>query len=226
MQSKLKDIIEVCKRLYERRYISPISGNVSHRTEDGNILITPSRVRKFQITENQLCKIDLDGKSLTPEKTHSSEYRVHLKVYKGRQDVRAIIHAHPPFSIVCSLATITFDEPILPETALSLGSIPTIPYAPPGSEELAESIAPYLEDHNAMILQRHGVITFGEDLWEAFDRLEEVEHAANIAYHLSLKGRIPVLGRSQLMKLANYAKDQGFPVPEYAMNLLFRILAK
>lgn len=219
-------IIDICKRLYEKRYIAPSSGNVSVRIDDNTILITPSRVRKYALSPKDLCKIDPEGRPLSEGKAPSSEYRIHCAVYKRRPDVKSVVHAHPPYSIVCSLATITFEHPILPETALSLGSIPTIPYAPPGSPELAESIVPHLADHNALILKRHGVITFGRDIEEAFERLEEVEHAAQIAYLLSLKGRIPVLGRSQMMKLINYVKGQGFPVPEFVMKALFRIFAK
>lgn len=181
-----EDIIKICKQLYERKYITQISGNVSIRTDDNEIIITPSQLRKHELKIDQLCGINSNGTLLTQGKMCSSEYRVHLAVYNNRADVKTVIHSHPQFSIICSLKDISLDRPILPETTSLLGSIPTVPYAPPGSKELAEAIVPYLSDHNALILQRHGVLTFGNNLWEAFDRLEEVEYAASIAYHLFL----------------------------------------
>lgn len=199
---------------------------MSCRLEDGSILITPSLVRKNQLSPNNLCNIDLNGKIISSNAKPSSEYRIHCAAYKARADIMAVVHAHPPFAVVCSLATISFEYPILPETALLLGSIPTVPYFPPGSEELANATGEKLTDHNALILQRHGVVAFGHDLEEAFDRLEEVEHAAKIAYYLSLKGRIPALGRRQLVNIMDFAKRQGLPVPKIASRLLYRILSK
>ncbi|MFH1654780.1 MAG: class II aldolase/adducin family protein [Pseudomonadota bacterium] len=226
LDNEKKLIVDICRRLYDRDHIVSRSGNVSCRIDDDKILITPSRLRKCSIKPNDLCVINLEGKQLSGAFLPSSEYRVHLAIYKKRPDVMAVVHTHSPFSIVCSLTTISFEYPILPETALSLGSIPTIPYAPPGSEDLVKKVEPFIEGHNAFILQRHGVVALGADLEEAFDRLEEVEHAAKIAYFVSLKGRIPRLGRSQLMNVASFAKRQGFPVPDLVMKWLHQILAK
>jgi len=219
-------IVDICRRLYDRGHIVSKCGNVSCRTNDGELLITPSRFKKSFLKADEMCVIDLDGNFLGGNGNISSEYRVHCAAYRKRPDVNAVVHAHSPYSVACSLATISFEYPLLPETALSLGSIPTIPYAAPGSEELALAVAPYFTDHNAVILERHGVVALGNDLEEAFDRLEDVEHAAKIAYFVSVKGRIPVMGRAQLLSMVNFAKKQGFPVPEVAMRLLHRILAK
>jgi L-fuculose-phosphate aldolase len=211
--------------MYDRGHVVSKSGNVSCRLQDGNILITPSRLRKKDVTREDLCVISPAGDVLTGE-TPSSEYRVHCAIYKVRSDVMAVVHGHSPYAIASSLATISFRYPLLPETALSLGSVPTISYAPPGSVELAEAVAQYLLEYNALILERHGVVALADNLEDAFDRLEEVEHAAKIAYLISVKGRIPVMGRAQVMHMVNFVKEQGIPVPEMAMNLLHKILAR
>jgi len=227
IENRSTEIIDICRRLYDRGYIIAKSGNVSCRLNNNNILITPSRLRKHHLNTNEFCIIDLEGNKISEGlESPSSEYRIHCETYKNRPDITTIIHAHAEYSIVCSLSTIVLEDPILPETALSLGSIPTIPYSPPGSQELADSIIPFLKDHDAFILERHGVVAMGSDLEEAFDRLEEVEHAAKIAYRTSVKGRIPRMGRSQLMKIVCYAKEHNFPVSDIAMKLLNRILAK
>lgn len=224
--SDSKQIIDICKRLYDRGYVLARSGNVSIKLEGERVLITPSRLRKHSLRAEDLCIVNLEGEKLSGSLNPSSEYRVHCAIYKNRGDISAIVHAHPRYSIVSSLAAISFEYPILPETALSLGAIPTVPFSPPGSQKLADSLIPHLANHNAFILQRHGVVALGEDLEEAFDRLEEVEHVAKIAYSLSVKGRIPVLGRSQLMNTFNFAKSQGLPIPQIAIKFLHRLLSK
>ncbi len=200
-EKKSQQIINICQKLYDLGYILARSGNVSCKTQKNKILITPTRVRKHSLNPNDLCLLDLEGKKLEGELCPSSEYRVHCAIYNNRPDVSAVVHGHPVYSIIASLAKVSLAKPILPETALSLGSIPTIPYTSPGSQELANSLVPYLAEHNAFILQRHGVVALGGDLEEAFDRLQEVEHAATIAYALSIKGKVPVLGRSDLSKI-------------------------
>lgn len=223
--SMKKAIIQICKKLHDRGYIKSYSGNVSVLDSTGNIVITPTRKPKESLAVKDLAKIDLKGNVLSRSKP-SSEYRIHCKIYQNRKDVKAIVHAHPKYSVVCSLAAISFEQPILPETALYLGAIPTVPYAPPGSAELADAITKYIKDHNAIIMERHGIICIGNDLSEAYARIEEVEHAAEISYLLSLKGRLPVLGRSQIVKLLGYVEDQKLPIPNFAKTILHKILAK
>lgn len=224
-QLKLK-IIETGKRLYDRGYLIATSGNISARLPDGNVLITASQTRKYNLHEDDICTCRPDGSMIDGDKKKSSEYRLHFNFYNQRSDVAAIVHAHPPHSIAASLATITFDYPILPETALTLGVIPTIPYISPGSQELADALMPHIKEHNAFILKRHGVFAIGTNLDEAFDRLEMVEHTAQIAYMLSLKGRIPLLGREQLSNLIDLAKSQGIYIPQMVEQFFARLFSK
>ncbi len=135
------------------------------------------------ILTNNKCEV-LEGKGSV-----SSEFYTHLSAYEERQDISAVIHAHPVYSIALSLAKISLCSPILPELVMTLGEVPTTDYATPGSKEGADIIKPWIRNHNALILKSHGVITIGKDLNQAYSYLERVEHSSKIIFlaHLICK---------------------------------------
>jgi L-fuculose-phosphate aldolase len=126
--------------------------------------------------------VDLEGRLVQSIKGHrqSTEQLLHLMVYKARPDVQAVIHAHPPTAVAATMAGVSMATELLPETILTLGAIPTAPYALTGTPEVFESVAPYIPDHNAMLLSHHGALAVGSNLQRAFMRMEQVEHAARI----------------------------------------------
>ena len=97
-ESVREEICGVCRLLYERGYVVSNDGNVSVRVEDGKILITPSGVGKGRMTPDMLVLCDLEGVILEGDRPPSSESKMHLMIYRERPDVRAVVHAHPPFS--------------------------------------------------------------------------------------------------------------------------------
>jgi L-fuculose-phosphate aldolase len=105
---------------------------------------------------------------------------MHLQVYRDRPDINAVVHAHPPVSTAFAVCRRPLTEAYLIETVIGLGQVPVAPYALPSTEEVPESIRPYLADHNALLLANHGALTWGKDLWQAFDRMEMLEHTAKI----------------------------------------------
>ena len=176
-----KAIVEICKRLYDRAYIAGRDGNVSIRVGD-TILITPTGVNKGFITEDMIVETDLDGNPRSAGKP-SGEIFLHKAVYKYHPDASAVVHAHPPHCVSLTLAGITLEEPIIPRIVAALGPVPTVPYATPQTDELAQVLIPYLEaGHLALLMDRHGSVTVGSDVFEAFDRIDSLEHAATIVW--------------------------------------------
>lgn len=176
-----KQLVEVCRRLYERELIVAMDGNVSCRVGPNRFLTTPSGVCKGYLSPDQLVAADQDGKKLTGTLKPSSEFGMHAAIYAVRPDVMAIVHAHPPTATAFSVAGVSLAEPILTEVVLTVGSIPTAPYATPGTPEVAESIRSLLTTFDCCILDHHGVVTVGRDLFEAFYRMETVEQTAKVA---------------------------------------------
>ena len=181
-------LCQICALLYDRGYVVGHDGNVSARVGRRQVLITPSGVSKCRITPDMLVLCDLEGNVLTGTRHPSSEIAMHLLVYRERPDVGAVVHAHPPVSTAFSICRRPLAEAYLTETVCGLGQVPVAPYALPSTREVPDSIRPYVADHNAVLLANHGALTWGTDLWSAFDRIETVEQTAKIYAHVHQLG--------------------------------------
>lgn len=113
---------------------------------------------------------------------------MHWAVYAARSDVRAVIHAHPATATAFAACRRPLEIPYLTEVVSGLGPIPVAPYALPSTPEVPESIRPFVHDHNGVLLANHGALTWGSDLWSAFDRMEQLEHTAKIYLNIALLG--------------------------------------
>jgi len=173
-------LTEVCARLYERRLTYSSGGNVSIRTEDG-VLITPSGKNKGLLKPEEMVKTDIMGIIQGPGKP-SIELGFHLAVYKSRPDVNAVVHCHPLYCTALAVKGEKLKTGLTPEGVLLLGDVPHMPYATPGTKQLVDVIAEYSGHHDAMIMERHGAITLGKDLEEAFNRMEELEFQAHMQF--------------------------------------------
>ena len=212
-------IADICRKLYERGYLVATSGTVSVRNEK-TMLITPRATRKDAIDPDLIIECDAKGKPIDPNAKFSTEIEMHREVYRQRKDIFAVIHAHPPFCTACSLASILLTEMVLPELAVYLGPVPTVPYATPGTPELALAVKPYLADHNAMLLMRHGVLVLGRNLEDAFNRLEHLEYVAHVAYLVGSMGAVSPLTKADLLKLTTNARRVGHEISRRLLSLL------
>ncbi len=189
-------LAEIGKRTHALGFLAGADGNLSIRLRDDCILITPSGFSKGMLHPDQMVVIDLEGNLQStdhPARAHlrpSSEMNMHLEAYRQRADVNAVIHAHPPLGIACTLAGISLATHALPEVIFHLGAIPTAPYATPGTPEGAISVRPYVKDHDALLIDRHGSLTMGDSLMKALMRLEWIEQAAKIMLAV-----VPILGK-------------------------------
>jgi L-fuculose-phosphate aldolase len=126
---------------------------------------------------------------------------MHLFVYQRRKDVKAAVHAHPPYSVAFACAHLPLAQSLLPEVIMFLGRIPLTAYATPGTGEVPLSLSPFIEKHNAFLLENHGVLTLGKDISEAYSRLEMVEHLAKVNLLCKILGETQELSREALSKL-------------------------
>ena len=188
-QKEREAVCRVGKLLYDRGYVAANDGNISVKVGEDRLLITPSGVSKGRMTPEMLLVTDLNGNVIEGDRHPSSEGKMHLEVYRGRTDVRAVVHAHPPVSTAFAVCRRGLETPYLSELVAGLGKVPCTPsFAMLSTEEVPEGVRPYLADHNALLLANHGVLAWGSDLWEAFDRLETVEHTAKIVLNARLLG--------------------------------------
>ena len=187
------EIVRVCHRLYERGLIAGGEGNVSARLEDGNILVTPSGAAKIDVSESDLVIVNPDGKPVAGSGRASSELGMHLRIYRLRPDVGAVVHAHPPFATAFAVAGEDLMAPVLPEILVLIGGVPLVPYATPGSPTLAAAIEPFLPHHDAFLMANHGATAYGSSLSIAHQRMESLEHAARILFSARALGHVSTL---------------------------------
>lgn len=204
-----EEIIRIGKLMHQKNFVAAGDGNLSARLDSDRLLVTPSGFSKGFLGADQLLVVNLDGEkvgaNLGPARdlNPSSEIRLHLECYRRRPDVRAVIHAHPPYGIACTLAGLSLAKCTLPEVVYDLGTIPTAPYATPASPEGPEMIRALIPQYDAIMLDRHGSVTVGRDLWEAYMRLERVEHSAQVTLAANTIQVVQPLPGDAIQKLAS-----------------------
>jgi L-fuculose-phosphate aldolase len=204
-----KDICAVGQKLYDKEFVAANDGNISVKINDNHIIVTPTGVSKGGMTPESLVKIDLDGNVISGKSKPSSEVKMHLKVYQLNPQVKAVVHAHPPLSTAFAVARIPLDKPILAEAVVNLGVVPVSDYALPGTDEVPNSIVPFVKDYNAVLLANHGLLTWGSDLTQAFFRMESVEHYCKILYYLNQIGSPKEFSCGQVRELLDIRKKIG-----------------
>lgn len=196
-----RDICTAGRWIHARHFAPASDGNISVRLDASHILTTPTGVSKGFMTADDLVITDIEGRRLSGTRPPSSELAMHLLIYRLRQDVRAICHAHPPIATGFAAAGMPLDKPILSEAVFALGCVPLARYGTPGTMELCDSIEPLLRNYDAILLANHGVVTFGPDLLTAFFRMETVEHFAHVSLVTQLLGRQAELSAADVDKL-------------------------
>ncbi len=180
-------VCEVGRRLWQKGLIGAAEGNISVRLSPKLLLCTPKGVSKGHLRPDDLVTVDTSGRP-TRGGEPSSEIKLHTHVYHRREDCQAIIHAHPPIATGLTLAGEDIRDDVLPEAGLVLGSVPTVPFAMTGTDEVPEAIEPYIEDHKAFLLSHHGAVVLGKDVYDAYNRMETLERVAHMIVTAQLLG--------------------------------------
>lgn len=202
-----RDICEVGRWIYERGYVASTDGNMSVRLDSRRILTSPTCLNKGMMTPEDLVIIDHNGAQLSGSRRPSSEMGMHLLIYRRRPDVNAICHAHPPAATGYAVAGIPLNRAMLAELVVTLGCVPLARYGTPGTPELAAAIEPLVENHDAILLANHGVVTYGPDLLTAFFRMDTAEHSARVGLVSRLLGKQMLLSDAEVNKLLAFREN-------------------
>ena len=206
-----KEICEVGQKLWAKGFVAANDGNISVKISENEYYCTPTGVSKGDLTPDMIIKVDRDGKKLEGKLNPSSEIKMHMRVYRERPDVTAVVHAHPPVATAFTVADIDLDQYILPEAVLTIGDVPTCDYGTPSTMEIPDSLDPYIQDHDAFLLRNHGALTVGCNLQKAFFVMEEVEFNAVICKHAMDLGAVHEISSEQLKKLMDLRKKMNLP---------------
>jgi len=204
-----RDLVEVGRRVYDHGFVASNDGNISARVDNDRVLITPIGVSKGFMKPEEMVLVDMDGKVLSNTGKPSSEVFMHLRIYKDRPDVNSVCHAHPPYATGYAVAGLAMDKCVLPEVIIVLGEIPLVEYGTPGTEEFYTPVLKYLKDHDAFLLANHGALTIGKDIYNAYFKMETLDHAAKIQFIAKQLGHLNVLKSQDVDKLMEIRKRAG-----------------
>ena len=206
-----KQICEIGKRIYDKGMVASNDGNISVKIGDNEFLCTPTGVSKGFMTPEFICKVDKDGKVLQANKGYkpSSEIKMHMRVYKERPDVKAVVHAHPMYATSFAIAGIPLTQPIMPEAVISLGCVPIAEYGTPSTEEIPDAVSKYLQSFDAVLLANHGALAFSDSLLNAYHKMESLEFYAQLLFISKQLGGPKELTHEQVVRLYEIRRQFG-----------------
>ena len=206
-----KEICEVGHKHNNLGFVAANDGNISVKISDREYYCTPTGVSKGDLTPDMIIKVDENGNKLEGKLNPSSEIKMHMRVYRERPDVTAVVHAHPPVATAFTVAGVNLDQYILPEAVLTIGEVPTCEYGTPSTMEIPDSLQPYIQNHDAFLLKNHGALTVGCTLTKAQFVMEEVEFNAKICKYAMELGAVHEIPNEQLKKLMELRKKMNLP---------------
>ncbi len=194
-----QELTRVSHLLYERGYNVSIDGNVSWRLDDGTLLITPTGAHLGFMRPQDLVVARPDGSLLRGDRAPTSEYRLHVELHRTRPDCRCVVHAHAPYTIAASIAGLSMHE-----TYMTMAPVPTTEYARISSEQSPAVLRPFMADYNWAILPRHGVVAWASSIWDAFLRVEGLEHSAKVLMAARACGPLEPLSHEKRIELLTF----------------------
>src|ERR1035437_2809355 len=200
-------IVEICRRVYDKGFVSAYDGHISVLTENKSVLITRSGVCKGDVKESDIIEINFAGEIINGKGKISTEYKIHLYAYSRRPEVNAVVHCHPTYATAFASSGEGLTQPVFPEVILTLGKVSLCKYATPSTDELPLSMEPYIDYAWALLFQTHGAVTFGKTLRDAYYKMEKLEHAAKTLFLTRLLGGENELPPERVKELLAVAKS-------------------
>jgi L-fuculose-phosphate aldolase len=201
LEKHKEDICEVGRRLYANGYIAAMEGNASIRIGENEVLSTPAGVCKGYLSPPMIVTCDMQGNKREGELRVSTEIQMHLAVYRARPDVRAVVHAHPPKCTGFAVAGVPLNKAVLAEVVVTLGCVPLAEYGTPSTQELADSVDRLVRSSDGILLSNHGALTVGRDIYDAYFKMEVIEHFAEISLVSRELGGERLLPRQEVSRL-------------------------
>src|SRR5579863_3590208 len=196
-----QDIVDIGRLVYEKGWVAANDGNITIRLDQDRILATPTGVSKGMMHIDDLIVVDMHGNKIEGRKERTSEIAMHTTIYSMRPDIRAVVHVHPPVATGFASAGKPLNLALLPEVIIGLGCVPLADYGLPGTPALTEPMLPYIPKYDAILMENHGAVCYGEDVYKAYFKMETMEHFARITLVAELLGGPKTLPRLEVDKL-------------------------
>ena len=208
-----QDICEIGRRLYNKGFAAANDGNITVRISDNEVLCTPTMHSKGFLKPDDISVVDMTGKQISGRKKRSSEALLHLEIYKNRPDIKSVVHCHPPHATAFAVAREPIPQCVLPEVEVFLGDVPITKYETPGGQAFADTIIPFVQKSNVIILANHGTVSFGEDVEKAYWWTEILDAYCRILMLSRQLGKVNYLDHQQSRELLELKDKWGFADP-------------
>jgi len=162
-----EEICAVGRKLWMRQFVDGNGGNISYRIGPNEILCTPTMISKYDLTPEALCMVDLEGRQIAGTMERTSEIYLHLEIYKSVPEAKSVLHCHPPHATAYAITGKVPPNMIIPEFEIFVGKVAIAPYKTPGTAEFAETVIPFVKQHNTVLLANHGTVCWADTVTHA-----------------------------------------------------------
>jgi L-fuculose-phosphate aldolase len=208
-----KEICEIGERIYNKGFAAANDGNISYRMSDKEVVCTPTGISKGFMKPDDLCTVDMNGDQLSGHRQRTSEVKLHLAIMKARSDVKSVVHCHPPHATAFGIAREPVPMCVLPEVEIFLGEVPIAKYDTPGSQNFADTILPFVEKSNVVILANHGTVSWGETVEKAYWWTEVLDAYCRMLMLARGLGRIEYFTEPEARALLDLKEQWGMKDP-------------
>ncbi len=208
-----QDICEIGRRIYNKGFAAANDGNITVRIGENEVLCTPTMQSKGFLKPDDIATIDMQGNQTAGRKKRSSEALLHLEIYSQRPDVKSVVHCHPPHATAFAVAREPIPQCVLPEVEVFLGDVPITKYETPGGQAFADTILPFVDKTNVIILANHGTVSFGENVERAYWWTEILDAYCRILMLSRQLGRVNYFSEDKERELLRAETELGFQRP-------------
>lgn len=212
-----QEICEIGERLYKKGFAAANDGNITFRISEKEVVCTPTMITKGFMKPDDLCTVDMEGNQLSGRRKRTSEVMLHLAIMKARPEVKSVVHCHPPHATAFGVAREPVPQCVLPEVEIFLGDVPITRYAIPGSQEFADTILPFVNKTNVIILANHGTVSFDATVEKAYWWTEILDAYCRILMLARGLGRINYFTEPEAQALLQLKGKWGFKDPRSEM---------
>jgi len=206
------EIIRVGRKLWQRQYVDGNGGNISARIGASYVLCTPTMLSKGDLEPTDICLADLDGNILAGDRSRTSELLLHLEIYKANPKARAVLHCHPPYATAYAITGTIPPNNLIPEYEVFIGPAAVAPYDTPGTQAFAETVLPFVEKHNTILLQNHGIVCWSDTVTHA-EYLAEIIDTYCKTYLIAKQIGVPLteIPAEKIQEILALKRRLGFP---------------
>ena len=206
------EICAVGRKLWLRQFVDGNGGNISYRIGPNEVICTPTLVSKYDLTPDDLCLVDLEGRQVAGTKPRTSEIFLHLEIYKAVTEARSAVHCHPPHATAYAITGKVPPNLIIPEFEVFVGKVAISPYKTPGTAEFAQTVLPFVKDHNTILLANHGIVCWADTVTHAEWYAEVLEtYCWTLMLASQLSSPISYINEQQAVDLLEMKKKLGLP---------------